>query len=175
MPVPPPPERRLQRVLQIARGDGWILLGLAVPGGVLACFFGDAAAALAGLGVALCGALELHGRARLRQRRIVGLSWLVTAQLSCLLVLLLYVVVLGQKTDAAHLSALLPAFTREQLELLVPDPAEVPRLLLLLQRLATGLLGLGTLLGQGGLAWYYHRSRPAVRAAFAQPPLLTEP
>lgn len=167
-----PPDRRLQRVLHLARIDALSLAVVAAPAALFALCSGDWPGALVGAGVTLCGVAEWHGRDRLLHRQIAGIAWLCSAQLICLLLILLYSWNLARLPQAEHLLALLPSFTRDQLAELLPDPEGVADLLLTLQRAMAGALALTALLYQGGMTFYYLRSAPAARAVFAEPPVL---
>jgi hypothetical protein len=171
-----PPDRRFQRVLHLAQYDALSLIVVAAPGALLALCTGDRLGAVVGAGISLCGAAEWQGRARLLRRQIAGIAWLCSAQVLCLLLILLYAWNLARMAEAEHLLSLLPDFTRDQLAELLPDPEAVPELLLTIQHAMAGALALAALLYQGGLAFYYLRSIPAARAAFAEPPeLMLEP
>jgi hypothetical protein len=167
-----PPDRRLQRVLHLARIDALSLAVVAAPAALVALCSGDRLGAVVGAGITLCGVAEWHGRARLLQRQIAGIAWLCSSQLLCLLLILLYAWNLARLAQAEHLLSLLPSFTRDQLTELLTEPSEVADLLLALQRAMAGALALGALLYQGGMAFYYLRSSPAARAVFAEPPEL---
>jgi len=166
------PDQRLQRVLHLARIDALSLVVVAAPAALIALCSGDRLGAMVGTGVTLCGVAEWHGRARLLQRRIDGIVWLCSAQLFCLLLILLYSWNLTRLAQAEHLLALLPSFTQDQLAELLPDPEAVSALLLALQRAMAGALALAALLYQGGMTFYYLRSTSAARAVFAEPPVL---
>jgi hypothetical protein len=173
-----PTSRRLQRVLGLARLDALSMIVVAAPAALIALGARDTIGFAVGSGVALCGAAEWHGRARLLRRQISGIAWLCSAQLLCLLLILYYAWNLGQLAGADHILALLPSFTREQLADSFPDPESLTGLLLGIQRLMAGALALASLIYQGAMALYYLRSAPAARAVFAEPPVLasvTEP
>lgn len=164
--------RRLQRVLSLARLDALSMVVVAAPAALISLGVWDPAGVVVGTGVVLCGAAEWHGRARLLRRQSSGIAWLCAAQLFCLSLILAYAWNLGHRAGAEHILALLPAFTREQLAGVLPDPESLKGMLLGIQRLIAGLLALGSLLCQGGLAFYYLRSAPAARRVFAEPPEL---
>jgi hypothetical protein len=170
-----PPEQRLQRLLLLARIDALSLVIVAGPAAVVSLcgreWFGGAV----GLGLALCGGLEWCGHKRLARRELSGLTWLVVAQLAGLALILLYVRSLALAPQTDRLLALLPSFTREQLDLLCPDPEELHALLAAVQRLTASLLALVAILYQGGLALYYLRARPLAQTVFAAPPVLVAP
>ena len=168
----PAPEQRLQRVLRFARIDAVSLLVVAVPAAVLSVCAREWIEAAAGAGIALCGVLEWAGRNRVQRRRADGLGWMVASQLGCLLFVLFLAWDLAHREQADRIVALLPSFTREQLDVLFPDPESLRALLIGVQRLTATLLALVSILYQGGLALYYLRTRPAALAVFAEPPVL---
>ncbi|MBK8476023.1 MAG: hypothetical protein IPL39_06825 [Opitutaceae bacterium] len=166
------PAQRLQRVLLLARLDALSLGLVAAPAALVALATGDRMGAAVGAGVTLCGVAEWQGRARLLRRQISGIAWLCCAQLLCLLLILTYAWNLAQLVDPAHLLALLPGFTRQQLAELFPDPDALAALMLGMQRAVAGALALVSLLYQGAMAFYYLRSAPLARNLFAEPPVL---
>lgn len=170
--MPPSPEVRFRRLLKIARVDGISLLALAGAAAVGAAIGGEWSTAGIGLGVVACGWLELHGR-RLAQRGANGsVAALCSAQLLCLVLILLYACLLTSRADADHILQLLPAFTRAQLAELFPDPGEVEQLLLGLQRLVAAAIAIAALLYQGGMAFYYLRARSVIKAVHEMPPVI---
>ena len=62
--------------------------------------------------------------------------------------------------------------TREQLDVLFPDPESLDALLVGMQRLTASLLAMVSILYQGGLALYYLNTRTVARAVVAEPPVL---
>ena len=170
-----PPEQRLQRLLLLARIDALSLVIVAGPAAVVSLCWREWFGAAVGAGIALCGALEWAGRNRLARRERSGLTWMVVAQLAGLALILLYVRSLALAPQTERLLALLPSFTREQLDLLCPDPEELRALLAALQRLTASLLAILAILYQGGLALYYLHARPLIQSVFAAPPVLAAP
>ena len=166
------PEQRLQRVLRVARVDAVSLLVVAAPAAAVSVCAREWGEAAAGAGIALCGVLEWAGRNLLQRRRAAGLGWMATAQLGCLLFILFLAWDLAHREQADRIVALLPSFTREQLDVLFPDAESLRALLVGVQRLTAALLALVSILYQGGLALYYLRTRPAALAVFAEPPVL---
>jgi len=167
-----PPERRLQRVQHIALFDALSLLLVAVPAALVALVAREWLVVAVATGIALCGGLELAGRHRLQQRSASGPGWLCAAQLCCLGFILVYSWHLAHQPLDRRLLAMLPSFTREQLAELFPDPESLEVLLAGIQRLTAAIIALVAILYQGGLAFYYLRTRTATRAVFAQPPVL---
>lgn len=166
------PERRLQRVQHIALFDALSMLLVAVPAVLVALVAREWLVVAVATGIALCGGIELAGRHRLQERASSGLGWLCAAQLCCLGLILVYAWHLAHQPLDRRLLAMLPSFTREQLAELFPDPASLEGLLLGIQRSTAAIIALVAILYQGGLAFYYLRSRTAARAIFAQPPVL---
>jgi len=167
-------QRRLARVMKIARLDAWSLLALAAPAGGFALVSRDAPASLTAVGVVLCGLCELHGHACLRRRQTAGMRWLIAAQLSCLFFLIVYAGFVARAATAEHLLSLLPSFTKEQLVFIFPDPAELQWWLVRLQQLSALLLAGGAIAYQGGMTWFYARSRAAICCNFSAPPVLVD-
>ncbi len=170
-----PPEQRLQRLLRLARADALSLVVVAGPAAVVSLCWREWFGAAVGAGITLCGVLEWTGRNRLARRERSGLTWMVVAQLACLALILFYVRSLALAPQTDRILALLPAFTREQLDLTFPDPEELHALLAALQRLSTALLAIVAILYQGGMALYYLRARPLALSVFAAPPVLDTP
>lgn len=170
--MPSAPEKRLQRVLHVARFDALSLVVVAAPAALVSLCFGDRLGAAVGAGITLCGAIEWRGRGQLLHRRLSGIAWLCVSQLLCLAFISLYAWHLAHLLQADHILSLLPAFSREQLTELFPDPESLETLLLSVQQLSAAALALAAVVYQGGLAFYYLRSAPAARAVFAEPPVL---
>ncbi len=168
------PAQRLQRVLHLARLDALSLVAVAAPAAVVSLFGRDWFAATVGAGVALCGGLEWTGRRRLEHRLLSGLGWMCAAQLGCLVFILLYAWNLAHQVQADRIVALLPSFTREQLDELFPDPGSLQALLLGLQRLMAAALAIASIVYQGGMALYYLRARRVAQLVFAEPPVLAD-
>ena len=166
------PERRLQRVRLIALLDALSLLLVAAPAALVALITREWLVAAVCSGVALCGGLELAGRRRLQRRSTGGLGWLCAAQLCCLGFILFYAWHLAHQPLDRRLLAMLPSFTREQLAELFPDPESLDALFRSIQHLTATLVALVAIPYQGGLAFYYLRTRTAAQAVFSQPPPL---
>ena len=178
---PPPilPGHRLQRVLTIARVDGWSIVIIAGLSGLVTLIQGNWLVTLAAGLVVLTGAGELHGRRLLQRGSDSGLSWMIGAQLLLLLVIWIYAWCRWRYFDPAALWAELPGFVRTEVDrqLLTAglDPAlNRPFLLQLTNTLTCLVLSLVSVIYQGGMAIYYSAQRPHVRQALlASPPPLT--
>ncbi|MFT3828189.1 MAG: hypothetical protein QM691_00635 [Opitutaceae bacterium] len=166
------PAQCLQRLLAVARFDAISLAVVAAPAALIALVLREWFAATVGAAVALCGWLEWSGQRHLARGRPTGLVRLIAAQLLCLAAILLYAYRLAGQVRADHILQLLPSFTREQLFLLFPDADSAGAFLLLVQRLMVGAIVLVAVIYQGGMAFYYLRSRHVVRALLVAPPPL---
>ena len=162
-------------MLLLAQLDAWSLLVVAGPAAVASLVAREWFAAAVGGGLVLCAGLEWSGRRRLLTSGHAGIGRMATAQLGCLTLILAYAVHLARQPAAEHLLQLLPAFSRDQLAELFPDPEEVRQLLLALQHVLAAVVALATLLCQGGLALYYLRARARLRPSAAVPPLPDPP
>lgn len=177
MKSPPPPvqpERKLQRVLAIARFDSLSVIVFASASLGLSLLSGSwVFAGFSGLALA-AGGMEWHGYQRLRDGWIDGLQWLTGAQ-GCL-----YTVIVGyafwrwQYFDSAAYWLEIPGPAREQLTAKMVEaglnPEDDRELLLRTMNflICTMLLGVSTLY-QGGLSFWYYRQRRAVALALENP------
>jgi hypothetical protein len=163
-------------VSRIAVLDGGVLVFIAGGFALLSASQRDWLGAGVGGLAAGAGLLELHGRQRLRAGEMRGVRWLVRSQLVLLAVILLYVAYqfcffdpgpLLAKSEAALAS------TERSLDLDAISFANllgVPRNQLVplakhAARVAYVVIGLGSILCQGGLAFYYHRRERPIAAA----------
>ena len=167
-----PPASRLQRVAQLALFDAVSLLIVAAPAALVALCTREWLTAIAATGVCICGGLELCGRKRLQRRSAGGILWLCTAQLCCLGFILFYAYHLASRPPDRGILAMLPSFTREQLAELFPDPNALETLFRTAQRITAAAIAFVAILYQGGLVFYYLKSRDAARAVFNEPPML---
>ena len=160
----------LLRVWRLSSLDGRMLLIIATVFALLAAAAHDAPGAAAGVLAAGAGAMELHGSNRLREGDAEAVRWLIASQLGLLVVVLGYVTV--------RLTLLRPELIEERI---TPQIAAqfaaagvsreaIPELVQQVARWAYGLLALGSCAYQGGMAWYFQRSRRAIRSALGSPP-----
>lgn len=165
----------MQRVLSLARGDGWSIVSVAGLGGLYSLTQGAWLEAATALLVVAAGAGELHGRRRLLAGERRGLSWLIAAQLSLLGLIWLYAWWRWTHFDAAVFWERLPAPARAEIDRqllaggLEPE-LDRPLLLALMNGMACALLAFLTLLYQGGMALYYALQRRYVAEALLAPP-----
>jgi hypothetical protein len=169
------PQQRFQRLLAIARFDAISLIVVAGPAALVALVLREWPSAAVGVAVALCGWLEWLGQRQLSRSHRHGLGWMCTAQLVCLLAILLYARHLAGQARADHILQLLPSFTREQLFEVFPDSESAEEFLLFVQRLMVAAIALVAIVYQGAMALYYLRARALVRTVFEQPTPLAEP
>lgn len=171
MPAAPTPDQTLQKVLKIARLNGWSVALFAGFCTLFAALVGDLTGGLVGLLVVAAGAMEIRGYRMLRRRNPDGMAWLIRAQLFLLTVVLVYAVSRVMSFDRELALENLTPEMRDALRQLEMKPEDI---IPIVQRVVWALYGgvaLATCLYQGGLAYYYRRRRPAVAAALAAPPL----
>ena len=164
---PPLPAEVLVRVLTVAARDGRILLFLAGGCALLSAAGHDGFGALIGLIVAGLGAVELHGVTLLQRGEPRGLDWLIRSQLLLLATILLYAAVKVSNFDEAAWNA---RITPEMLTQLDQINATREQFLDMLRFLYVGmytLIGIVSIFYQGGMVFYYHRSRGAIAQALA--------
>jgi hypothetical protein len=175
MPATPPvlPEKALQRVLAIARVDGWSIVVVAGLSGLVSLVQGGWFGAATGFLITLAGMGELHGRRLLLRREARGANWLIGGQLFLLAVIWTYAWYRWRYFDPAALWAELPALAQAEIDRQLYaaglDPTlDRPLLLQMMNLLACVILAFVTLLYQGGLALYYARQRERIRQALGQ-------
>jgi hypothetical protein len=156
------PEEVFQRVLRIARFDGWSVVMVASVGAVLAASMGDRVGAGVGVLVAGAGAIELHGVTLLRHSDARGMSWLINSQCLIMISILGYCAI---RLGHPELEALRAAITEEMKQQLEVVGSSVEEFLALFYRVTYLVVSLVTVLYQGGMAIYYFRRRAAVTAA----------
>ena len=172
---PPPllPHHSLRRVLAISRADGWSVVAVAGLSALLSLGQGSYAMAAAALLVALAGAIELHGRRLLLQRRLQGLGRLIGAQVFLLIIIWFYAWHRWQHFDTDALWAELPGFLQAHVTNSLLDAGLDPELhrqllLKLTNQLTCVVLALVSLIYQGGLAFWYGRQRAPIRQALLE-------
>jgi hypothetical protein len=177
MSKPPPlPANVLARVLRIAGIDGFTLVFIAGGFALLSVTMGDWLGALVGGLAAGAGLIELHGRRRLRVGDICGVNWLVRSQIVLLTIILIYAAHQFYSYDPQPMLAKLETLlvlAQRTLGLEIPSLAEFlgmtnKQLLALAKNSAHGaylVIGVASLLCQGGLAFYYHCKGPTITRA----------
>lgn len=158
------PEETLIRVYRVARVDGSGILIVAAFFACVAAVSGDFLGAIAGLLVAGCGAMELHGAGLMRQGEERSVTWLVGSQFFLLVSILAY-------CGVRLMSLEIPPIP-EELQPMVEMSARqaglsVDEYLRTVYRLGLWLVALVSLLYQGGMIQYYLRRRDAVYRALA--------
>ena len=164
---PPLPSEVLVRVLTVAARDGRVLLFLAGGCALLSAAAHEGFGALIGCIVAGLGALELHGVMLLRRGETRGIDWLIRSQLLLLATILVYAAVKVNSFDEAFWNARITPDVLGQLEQM---NATRDQFLTMLRFLYVGmytLVGIVSIFYQGGMVFYYHRSRPAIAQALA--------
>jgi hypothetical protein len=163
------PEEILQRVLRLARTDGWSVLLIAGLLALVAASAGDYTGAITGLLIAGAGAVELHGESLIRHGYSRGMNWLVGSQIYLMLVVFVYCAV-----RLVHVA--IPSIPDNLMPVLELNAQQwkmtVPEFLLTFYRLSIGLLAFLTFFYQGGMAIYYFRRRSVVAQALSEEPPL---
>lgn len=169
--VPPVlPEKRLEKVLAIARADATgvlvcagasLLLNLAGEDWIMAGF-----SALA----FVAGAMEWHGQSQLREGDVGGLQWLLGAQGCLYTVVAAYAMWRMRHFNVDQYWAQFPLEVQEQLTQQMRekglDPvADRPVLLRGMNFLICATLVVVSTIYQGGLTWWYRRQRYAITEA----------
>jgi hypothetical protein len=169
------PAEVLRRVLRVARIEGTCVLALATSFAFAAALLHDVHGTFVSLMVAGAGAIELHGAGLLGHGEERGLRWLVTAQVYLMFVMLTYVLYSLQHADIAGFRELLRS-TAASLDMPTGD---------LRQQVAQSgipmddflrssyqffylLVGLLTVVFQGGMAVYFARRHAAISEALRQ-------
>lgn len=160
-------EKSLRRVLLVSAIDGWsiaIFAGLCTLASLL---FGEWLGVSIGTVVTFAGILELHGRTRLINGDVRGLSWLVRVQILILAIIWLYAF---RNLLAYDEAAMMAAITPEMRDLLTQSGIAMSDLQALMKPGYYGLyltvMGV-TLLFQGGLALYYFSRRTQITTALS--------
>jgi hypothetical protein len=159
------PAHALRRVTHIARLDGLGVLTIAGLFALASALLRDEVGTVIGLVVAGAGAIELHGVALLRHGAERGMRWLVGSQLLLLVVVLGYVVLRLWHVD---ITMMRPLLSDQQQKVIVESGLSVDQFLRLIYKTTYILVGVATLLYQGGLTIYYQRRRTAVAAALRE-------
>jgi hypothetical protein len=165
---PPLPGHVLVRVLTIATIDGRILVFLAGSFGLVSALMLDGVGAAAGLLAAAAGWLELRGVNQIKRGHLDGVNRLVASQLLVIGIVVMYALYRMAHFNLAEWQRWFIPAVRERLEVL---DISVESAQASLRQLYVGLykvVALLTLLFQGGMAWYSHRRRAAIRLALAE-------
>lgn len=168
----PSDHRRLQRLLRVAFVDAVGLIAVAAPAALTSAVLIDFPAAAAGAVVSLAGLAEFRAQRTLQRGSPRPLPLLGLLQLVVLAAILAYAWHRWHHAGTPAWLRLLPDFSREQLNELLPDPAEQRRLFTLLDQLIAGAIAAAAVLYQGGLACWYALSAGAARRALAAAPAL---
>lgn len=156
------PEEIFQRVLRIARFDGWSVVLVASVGAVLAAASGDTVGAGVGVLVAGAGMVELHGVTLLRHSDARGMVWLINSQCLIMLSIFAYCALRLAHPQLEPLRAGVTEDMRQQLETI---GWTVDQFLELVFRVVYFGLSLASFIYQGAMAIYYFRRRQAVTTA----------
>lgn len=172
-----PPQETLQRVIRVARFNGWTVVVIAGLATLAALFPPTWLDLVIGGGVFAGGVIELRGLKHLRQSADAdrAVTLLVRAQLLILALIWLY--------SLAQVTFNLRPTVNELTELFAQmgaDPSALADFFGMdantLARdfcyLLYGMVSLTSVFYQGGLALYYHRRRAAVHEALSSPPPL---
>jgi len=165
-PAPPPlPDKTLARVLRLAGLEGGSVLVLGTLSLMVSAVSFSPVGLLVSAVLAGCGAAELRGAKLLRAGELRGLDWLVRAELALMTTVVAYAGLrLATTTPASMHKELADVAMLGDLGM---DQRQLETTLLSTLRLTYAVVILVTLLFQGGLALYYHRSRAAVAGALA--------
>jgi len=148
--------------MHIARLDGLGVLTIAGVFALVSALLRDEVGTVIGLVVAGAGAIELHGVALLRHGAERGMHWLMGSQLLLLVVVLGYV---GLRLSHVDIAMMKPLLSAAQQQVIVQSGLSVDAFLRMIYKATYVLVGVITLLYQGGLTIYYQRRRTAVAAA----------
>jgi hypothetical protein len=167
------PAEIVARLLRVARFDGGSVLVLCGALAIASAWYGDLTGAIIGVLIAGAGAFELHGAGLIKAGEPRGLNWLVASQLYLLGTILSYVGWRLMSYDPAVVRHLLdPMLHTPDLQAQLAEAGATEADLLATVRTiyfsGFGLVAVGTLFYQGGMALYYHRRRAAVTAALAE-------
>jgi hypothetical protein len=166
----------LTRGSRIAGIDGFTLVFIAGGFGLVSASCSDWLGALVGGLAAGAGLIELHGRQRLKAGDGRGVTWLVRSQLVLLTIILLYVAYQLRNFDVrpllisveTSLASVQRSFGLEVIPLADSFGLTDKQFLELAKhtvRIAYIAVGIGSILCQGGLAFYYHSREQAVAKA----------
>lgn len=156
------PAETFARLLRLARLDGTGILALSGAFTLGLAAMGERSGVMIGLLVAGAGALELHGTGLLERGDRHGLRWLIASQLGLLAVMLGYVALRLASFDPALINLIMTDTLRQRYLDAGLHPEEIDRVVELSYYLSYALIGVLTVVYQGGMALYYWRRRGAV-------------
>ncbi len=159
------PAETLYRLLRLARLDGTVVLALASAFALASALGGNRLEVLVGVLIAGAGALELHGAGLLRAGEVRGISWLVASQLYLLAAVLGYVGLRLMSFDPALINLIMTDTLRQRYLDAGLTHAQIDQVVEWSYYLTYAIVGVVTLLYQGGMALYYFRRRDAVAKA----------
>jgi len=153
----PSAEQTLAKVLKISRLNGWsiaIVAGVCTLGSLA---FGNLVGGLVGLLATGAGVMEIRGNRMLQRRDLVGLKWLVQAELFLLAVLATYAITRLVSFDR---EAVLANITPDMQALFKQAGIETADIVPLVRTMFFAIYGsvlIVTFIYQGGMALYYRR------------------
>lgn len=177
MPAKPPPIPALayERVIKVAKFDGYSILFVAGVGALMSAMGGNMITTIAAVLAAGAGALEIHGSQRLERGDDTAVTLLVRAQLLLLLVILAYAIYQLTHFDAVFFKSQIPIFRAEtasfyeRFKLANPyeqiSDNELMMLIKVTHSLTYMVVGIVTCIYQGLMARYYHKRRAVIAQA----------
>ncbi len=162
------PATVLARLLRLAKLDGAVVLALAGAFTLVSASAGNQWEMLIGLLIAGAGAFELHGAGLLQGGEIRGLRWLVVSQLYLLVTVLLYVGLRLVSFDSALINLIMTDTLRQRYLDAGLTSEQIDQVVQWSYHLTYAIVGVLTIVYQGGMAIYYYRRRTAVAAALAE-------
>ena len=173
--IKPPllPAQTVARMLRVAKFDGTSVLVLCGGLALASAAVGDFTGAFIGVVIAAAGAFELHGAALIQGGHPRGVNWLIGSQLYLLAAILAYVGWRLASYDAEAMRRFLdPVFRTPEMQAKFSESgvteADMLRMWHTMYFIGFRVVGLVTLLYQGGMALYYHRRRAAVAAVLVE-------
>jgi hypothetical protein len=148
--------------------DGAVVLALAGAFTLVSASAGNQVEMLIGLLIAGAGAFELHGAGLLQGGEIRGLRWLVVSQLYLLVTVLLYVGLRLVSFDPALINLIMTDTLRQRYLDAGLTSEQIDQVVQWSYHLTYAIVGVLTIVYQGGMAIYYYRRRTAVAAALAE-------
>jgi hypothetical protein len=162
------PATVLARLLRLAKLDGAVVFAIAGAFTLVSASADTRLEMLIGLLIAGAGAFELHGAGLLNGGEFRGLRWLVTSQLYLLVTVLLYVGLRLVSFDPALINLIMTDTLRQRYLAAGLTSGQINQVVQLSYYLTYAIVGVLTLVYQGGMAIYYYRRRSAVAAALTE-------